>query len=265
MNNLTAKTVHISVVSHGQSKLTALLLEDIERFCHGVQLQVTVTLNIPEPLCFEPERFRFPVHLLRNARPQGFSVNHNAAFQHGQRMYPCKYFSVINPDIRFTSDPFTELLSCLEGDHAGVVAPLVLNVEGRIEDSARRFPTPLCIMAKAFGKRCKPDYLIDREIISPDWVAGMFMLFSAKVFQLINGFDERYFLYYEDVDICTRLQLSGWRVLLCPGAAVMHDARRQSHGDIKYLYWHISSMMRYFFSPVFRAVMWRQASGNTHE
>jgi N-acetylglucosaminyl-diphospho-decaprenol L-rhamnosyltransferase len=258
LRNLDTKTVHISIVSHGQSRLTSYLLEDIERYCLGVSLHVTVTLNIPEPLCFDARSFRFPVHLLQNTRPQGFSANHNAAFRYGQREYPCEYFSVINPDIRFSSDPFPGLMACLEGGRAGVVAPLVLNTEGEIEDSARRFPTPLRILARALGKSRRPDYAVDRGTASPDWVAGMFMLFPTNTYHRVGGFDEGYFLYYEDVDLCARLKVSGYDVQFCPSVRVVHDAQRQSHRNLKYLRWHITSMMRFFLSRVYLSLVWQQ-------
>ena len=77
------------------------------------------------------------------------------------------------------------------------------------------------------------------------------MVFPAPVFQQLNGFDERYFLYYEDVDICTRLNLAGYDVKLCSDVVVQHDAQCKSHSDPAYLKLHLKSMMRYFFSPPF--------------
>jgi GT2 family glycosyltransferase len=80
----------------------------------------------------------------------------------------------------------------------------------------------------------------------------MFMLFPCHVFQDLKGFDERYFLYYEDVDICARMSLAGVRVALCPDIRVFHHAQRSSHRNMKYLKWHLASMLRFFTSPVYR-------------
>jgi len=68
------------------------------------------------------------------------------------------------------------------------------------------------------------DYAIGEESIHPDWAGGMFLLFPRTLFEGLGGFDERYFLYYEDVDICARLTLLGRRVVLCPRARVVHHA-----------------------------------------
>ena len=93
----------------------------------------------------------------------------------------------------------------------------------------------------------------------PDWVAGMFMLFPHEVFQNIGGFDERYFLYYEDVDLCARLTLANYRILLCSTVSVVHDARRSSHKNLRYMRLHLTSMLRFFFSSVYRKLQQRAA------
>ncbi|HYU70292.1 MAG TPA: glycosyltransferase family 2 protein [Burkholderiales bacterium] len=236
--------VSISVVSHGQGELVDLLLRDLSLHSKTV-IEVLLTVNVPEALPFDPTRFAFPVRLLSNAKPQGFGANHNAAF----RKCKAKHFCVMNPDIRLEDDPFPALLACLEDPQAGIVAPLIRNQAGTIEDSARNFPTPWGILKKALRASPEIEYPVGgAELLYPDWVAGMFMLVSSGVFADIGGFDERYFLYYEDADLCARLARGGRRVVLCPGAIVIHEARRQSRRNLRYLRWHLLSMLRFFLS-----------------
>jgi N-acetylglucosaminyl-diphospho-decaprenol L-rhamnosyltransferase len=83
------------------------------------------------------------------------------------------------------------------------------------------------------------------ETFDADWVAGMFMLFRADDYRALGGFDEGFFLYYEDVDICARLWKAGRPVLACPKAQVIHDARRASRQNLRYMRWHAGSMARY--------------------
>jgi GT2 family glycosyltransferase len=90
-------------------------------------------------------------------------------------------------------------------------------------------------------------------MVPADWVAGFFMLFRSGVFERLGGFDERYFLYYEDVELCSRARLAGSKIVWMPGVKVVHDARRHSHRDAKFLYWHLRSIARFFASPVYRA------------
>lgn len=244
--------ISLSIVSHGQINLVHNLLEDIRLYCAGKALSVEVilTLNLPEQIPFQSGELSFPIKIVSNVTPKGFAANHNAAF----KLATGKFFCVVNPDIRMFENPFPCLIHYLT-EGVGVVAPLVTNPEGKVEDSARRFPTPWRILRKAIGWVRAPDYIIGEECIRPDWVGGMFMLFPHGVFSEVNGFDERYFLYYEDVDLCARLTLKNYAVLLCPQVGVIHEARRSSHRSLRYAKWHLSSMARFFLSKPFRALM----------
>ncbi|MBZ0092902.1 MAG: glycosyltransferase family 2 protein [Sulfuricellaceae bacterium] len=242
--------IHLSVVSHGQGALVRELLADLARYCQAESLEVVLTLNLPERLPFSPAEFPFPLRVVENGRPQGFGANHNAAFAGSAGEEEC--FVVANPDVRLKNNPFPALLACLRDEpEAGVLAPRVCNGAGRVENSARALPTPVAILAKALGLEQRNAYLEERDCVPVDWVAGMFMLFPVESFAAVGGFDERYRLYYEDVDICSRLWLAGRPVRLVGEAEIVHDARRDSHRKPKYLAWHLASMMRFFLSPVF--------------
>src|SRR5690606_35775888 len=77
-----------------------------------------------------------------------------------------------------------------------------------------------------------------------DWIAGMCMMFDRHSFARVDGFDERYHMYCEDVDICLRLQQRALHVRWVDQTQVIHDAQRQSHRDRQYLRWHLKSIFR---------------------
>jgi len=224
------------------------LLEDIEHYCVDYSLEVLLTLNLPESLPFEPQCFGFPVVVINNRHPKGFGQNHNAAFLHAKG----GYFCVLNPDIRLWENPFPALLSEFSDASVGVVAPRIEDGHGNREDSARNFPALIELLGKLFGGRSVVHDEHGDAPNEPDWLAGMFLVFPREVFAQVRGFDERYFLYYEDVDICLRLRLAGYLVRLCGGASAIHEARRSSHRNFKYMYWHFSSLMRFFLSAAYR-------------
>lgn len=235
------RLLSLSIVSHQHGALVHELLRDIER--SGEDVEVLLTINVPEPLPLEPRDLGFPIKVIVNAVPRGFAANHNAAF----RQAGGAYFCVLNPDIRFDADPFPALRQALADETIGVAAPVVLSPGGAIEDSARKYPTLWSVAQKAFARSPTLDYAIGGEPFSPDWVAGMFMLFRRDVFARAGGFDERYFLYYEDVDLCRRLNALGYCVRLVPAARVVHDARRHSHRNLRHLMWHLASLLRYLY------------------
>lgn len=240
--------VSVSVVSHRQAALVHDLLRDVGRVV-AVPLEILVTVNVPETPPLKVQDFTLPIRILENSVPRGFGANHNAAFRHARG----RYFCIVNPDIRLNRDPLPALTTCLDDARVGVVGPVVRNARGELETSFRRFPTPLFILRKALlGPPPGIDYPLDAQPLAPDWIGGMFMTFRRETFAEIGGFDERYFLYYEDVDICARLRARGYDIRVLPSTEVLHEARRDSHRRLRYLGWHLRSMLRFWFSEAYR-------------
>ena len=237
---MSERNITLSVVSHRQNALVNQLLEDIQRHCAG-RVALVLTENIPDPTPLATSALSCPVERIANDKVKGFGANHNAAFKR------CRtpYFCVANPDIRLPSDPFPSLIANFADKTVAVAGPLVRNPAGGIEDSARRFPTLGILLSKALGGARTPDYPVDKGPVDVDWVAGMFLLFRTEAFRAANGFDERYFMYYEDVDLCRRLHSLGKRVLYVTGASVMHDARRGSRRNIGLALHHMQSAIRF--------------------
>jgi N-acetylglucosaminyl-diphospho-decaprenol L-rhamnosyltransferase len=233
----------VSVVSHGQGALVSLLLADLARHCRTA-IRVVLTLNVPEALALERDAFPFAIETVSNARPRGFGANHNAALRDAHTPYVC----ILNPDIRLRADPFPRLIEELRLPSVGVAAPLILGPGGGVEDSARRFPTLATLARKSFRRDHSLDYAIGGAPLSPDWVAGMFLVLRTGVFAEVHGFDEGYFLYYEDVDLCRRLRRRGYDVRLVPAVSAIHEARRDSRRKLRYLRWHLASIARYFLT-----------------
>ena len=250
----STELISISIVSHGHAELVTSLLDDLRR-CRPIGIEVLLTLNIEEALPFDPDQFPFRVKPIRNESPRGFAANHNAAL----KMARGGFFCILNPDIRMTADPFSALMEELRNPSVGAVAPLILGPNQAIEDSARPFPTPLSLLCKALGIAPQRYYEVGDQSISPDWIAGMFMLLRRDTFAAVDGFDVGYRLYYEDVDLCTRLRLRGYDVRLVPRVSVVHFARRQSRQDARYFFWHLRSMVRYLLSRTRRQLRRKRA------
>lgn len=230
--------ITVSIVSHGHGALLPGLLDDLAS-CPEVEC-VILTKNIPER--YDSSVRSEWLHVIDNRCPKGFGANHNEAFRQSES----PYFVVLNPDVRFFVNPFPLLLKYMESEENALCAPIVVTPAGIIEDSARHFPTISGLVKKALF-RCdgRLQYHIGDPAILAPWVAGMFMLLRSSDYAALGGFDEGYFLYYEDVDLCARLWKSSRKVILCPSVHIVHDARRDSHRNLKYMFWHLSSILRY--------------------
>lgn len=244
--------ITLSVVSHGQGILVFDLLQDLAKNCTKTKLDVILTLNVSEELPASLSLLPYQVLVLRNTVPLGFGENHNRAL----RLAKTPIFCVINPDVRLEADIFATLIDIVMEPSCGVVAPLIVNGSGAIEDSTRKFPTPFTILCKALGGCWGPDYQIGKGPLEPDWVAGMFMVIRRDTYESVGGFDEKFFLYYEDVDLCARIRSNGLRIVMTPTVSAVHKARRSSHRSLRHAFFHIRSMARFFTSKVFVKMIW---------
>jgi N-acetylglucosaminyl-diphospho-decaprenol L-rhamnosyltransferase len=231
--------VTASIVSHGHGVMVRGLVEDLLG-CPEVT-RVVVIQNVPE-------RTEYPkdenVETIRNAEPHGYGANQNAAFASASS----PFFCVLNPDIRLKENPFPQLLKAFDDPSVALVAPKIISPDGSEEDSARKFPTARDLLSKAFG--CHDGTYFEKpenDLIYPDWLAGMFLLLRGDSFQKVKGFDEKFFLYYEDVDLCWRLRRAGYQIVQDRTVAVTHDARRESRRSLRFARWHLTSMARYLF------------------
>jgi N-acetylglucosaminyl-diphospho-decaprenol L-rhamnosyltransferase len=244
---MTNDLLSISIVVHNQAAIAHPLLDNIAALGNQVSVEVLFTVNTDESLPFAPHDYHFPLRIIQNKSPKGFGANHNFAFKQSRGDYYC----VLNPDVRLIGNPFNLLIDCLKQHGNGVAGPMIINPAGSLENSARRFPTPFSILKKAIAGSPDLDYHQTDAVFEPDWIGGMFMLYSRGCFETIQGFDERYFLYYEDVDICARMKMAHRPVLKCPDAKAVHDGRADSHHNLKYMQWHLRSMARFFTSKGF--------------
>jgi N-acetylglucosaminyl-diphospho-decaprenol L-rhamnosyltransferase len=212
--------------------------------------QIILTCNIPEKIVL-PDDSR--ILRIDNLTPKGFGANHNNAFNFTNGLW----FVVLNPDVILLDNPFPQLLSIANKFEFGVFSPIAINSLGVSEDSWRKFPTFFSLFRKLFcGFEGRYD-LPSASLSSPfkvDWVSGLFMIFNYSVYRSLGGFDEKYFLYYEDVDICARAWLSDIPVIACPSVRVIHDAQRSSHTNLKYMRWHIFSMFRFLLKYSNRSI-----------
>jgi N-acetylglucosaminyl-diphospho-decaprenol L-rhamnosyltransferase len=230
--------VAVSIVSHNHGSMVWKLVRQIISFKEVDKIYVT--LNVPELF---PVNLSDKVILIHNTRPKGFGENHNAAFD----LINNEFYCVLNPDIEFIENPFPFLISLFSDAECGVVAPIILDDSGSRADTARQDLTAWLLINRIFGFNCETQSIkILNDIAMPDWVAGMFMLFRSKAFNKVGKFDQKYFMYCEDADICRRLRTIQYQVLVSLKTSVVHKAQRASRRNLKHFIWHLKSLILYF-------------------
>jgi GT2 family glycosyltransferase len=147
---------------------------------------------------------------------------------------------VLNPDVELADAAPVEAMVGLmrENPSVGAVGPCLVNEDGTIQSSARRFPSPLAMGRSARPvRRLRAARRAAHAYVSPpaeeapsrvDWVTGAAMLVRRDTFEDVGGWDEAFFLYLEDTDFCRRLARAGWETWYLPAARLRHRHARQS-------------------------------------
>jgi N-acetylglucosaminyl-diphospho-decaprenol L-rhamnosyltransferase len=243
--------ITLSVVSHGQGRLIDRLFDDLARLRPAALTRIVVTRNVAEDWQVPSRIAHCPVLVIDNPKPRGFGANHNAAFAH----CATPYFAVVNPDIRLAEDPFPPMLELLADLRLALVTPQILASDGRREDFERALITPWRLVQRRLLNAARA------STPAIDWLAGMFMVLRSDAFRAVGGFDERFFMYCEDADLCARLRLRDARFAVCDQSSVVHDAQRASHRSWRHLRWHLISLLKFWLSSAFwryRALLARE-------
>ena len=186
------------------------------------------------------------IHVGKNI---GFGAAHNLVID----KINSDYHLILNPDVEFDSSVFNDLIHQFElNQNLSMVSPKVIYPNGKIQYTCRKKPTIKGLLSRRMG--LFKDYVNERQYLnrdlsksfSPEFIHGCFMLFKTKEFIDLRGFDERYFLYMEDADICRKINTSGKEILYYPKAQITHIHRRGSAKKIKLLFYHTSSAIKYF-------------------
>lgn len=262
MTDTSLSTLCASLVSHGQGAQAWALLQRLAALPGWQPRRVVLTLNVPEPDFAARVRaaaWPFDVHVLENAAPLGFGANHNQAFACDAEQGASDFFAVLNPDIAWDEggNPFAAMRRALEQTpQAGLAYPLQHDAEGNRQDSERLVPTPVRLLRRyaPWGQRQEVDAGATAE-----WANAACILLPRAIYAQLGGFDEGFRMYGEDVDLCLRLQLAGWRMARAEDARITHGAGRASHHNAQYFFWHVQSLWRLWRSPVWAQWMQRRA------
>lgn len=211
------------------------MLESLRLFSKGVLYEIILVDNGSETsdllhLQKLIEKFRLiEITLKQSDENLGFGKACNI----GAQISKGNYLAFINPDIIFSENTLKTLLDELKTDpKIGLVGPMLKDNEGRIVTSAMKRSSIWSIaigktflpISKALGRKTSGSFYIDQSVASyPDWVYGSFMVSPSRVFKAVGGFDERYFMYAEEADLCLSIIKLGYKVRYLPTTSVIHE------------------------------------------
>lgn len=184
----------------------------------------------------------------------GFGKAHNISIK-DTITRQIKFHLVLNPDVYFTGDIISPIIKFMEeNSEVGLLSPKVLYPDGRLQYLCKKLPTPYDLFIRRFGTqklKDKNNYYFEmrdkdyNQIMEVPSLSGCFMFFRTAVLEKIKGFDERFFMYLEDIDISRRAAEVGTNIHF-PLVEIYHEHGQGSYKSKKLLWFHIKSTIQYF-------------------
>ncbi len=170
---------------------------------------------------------------------RGFSAANNL----GMSAASGSFLLLLNPDTEVEVSSITSMLAFLKAHpDVGIVGPKLIKPDGSIQSSRRRFPSlATAVIESTIVQRWWPRsrlldsyYVADRPNVTQDvdWLVGACLLVRRSVIDAIGGFDERFFMYSEELDLCRRAREAGWRIAYVADAEVVHHEGRSSEQNV---------------------------------
>lgn len=233
----TSTDLSIIILNYKTRGLLRQCLRGIASSGDNVKLQVIVVDNASGDGSVEMVERDFPdVKLIASAENRGFAAGMNLGLRHATG----RYIVMLNTDIAIMEKPFDRLVKFMDQHpRVGMAGPKLLNPDGSVQDSCYRFPhtfTPLyrrTPLGKIPGIRAQLKAYVmsdfDHQDNRPvDWLLGAFVIVRSAALPAVGEMDERFFLYFEDVDWCRRFWANNWEVWYVADVECVHYHKRQS-------------------------------------
>ncbi|MBI2865690.1 MAG: glycosyltransferase family 2 protein [Chloroflexi bacterium] len=223
---------------------------------HPLSFEVLVVDNASTDGSAEMVSQLFPqVRLLANPTNAGFTKANNWAISVAQG----RYLLLLNSDAEIVGDAAESMVGYLD-DHpqVGVVGPKLLDADGSVQSSHRRFPTLATgfvesTILQRYWPQCRLlsryyclDLPMDRDH-EVDWVVGACLMVRRRAIDDVGPLDESFFMYSEELDWCWRMKKAGWKVAFLPSAQVVHHYGKSSERDLphRHIFFNDSKLKLY--------------------
>jgi len=240
----------IIVVNFNVKEFLKNLLDSIKKASQNFSLEIIVVDNASDDGSVEMIKDKFPeIILIENKSNLGFGKANNQ----GLKIAKGKFILLINPDTLVAEDTFVKMIDFFNANpDTGMAGCKILNPDGTLQLACRRsFPGPWTAFTKVTGlstlfpksklfAKYNLTYLDENQTYEVDAISGSFMMLRKEVYEKVGGFDEQFFMYGEDLDLCYRIQKAGYKIYYVHTTQIIHykgeSTKRSSLDETKIFY-----------------------------
>ena len=250
-----------AVTDENKKMLLFSAISNITSFCKDIDFTLYVVDNASSDGTADEVEDYFSdnahVKVIANTENKGFGKAHNQVLD----LIDSDYHFVINPDIIVKDDVIGAMCAFMESKPAcGMASPDIRFPDGRVQVLAKRHPKPKYLIASRLSsdrennKYLREYAMLDEDLSQPLQIencSGCFFVIRTELFKEVGGFDDRYFMYFEDFDLARTVGARA-EIWYCPCAKVYHEWGRDSKRNFKLMFIHIRSTVKYFCKWAFK-------------
>lgn len=226
--------VAVVIVSTNEAKWLRPCLSTVFEHAGSIEIDVVVADNESVDGTRELVESEFPRARVVACRNHGFGHANNRAVLTTDARYVC----FLNPDTEIREGLFSDLLAAMDTrPRVGLAGVKQVTPDGALFPTVRRFPNAARALFQALGSERFPfraSWLGERELdlsryedeIACDWTSGSFLLARREAIESSGLFDERFFIYFEEIDLCLRIKAAGWEIRHLPTMTILHHAEK---------------------------------------
>lgn len=256
--------VSVIIVTFNSRETIKKCLESVFKYAPKAEVLV-VDNNSQDKTVEEIKKFGKKVILIESLENLGFAKACNLAASKATG----NYLFFLNPDTEILNNALDKLVEFADNHpEAALIAPQLIKKNGEIQPSVKKLPTILGVILEYYFRQTGTYHEFipnGNEPVEVEAVYGAAMLIKKEIFQKIKGFDERYFIYYEDLDLCKKIKKLGLKVVYYPNARVVHEVGASVKGlSNKKLFLGLRTLANFFPFKRMGSGYYQIISGNVY-
>ena len=233
--------ISIVILNYKSERHLPRCIESLQAHLFDASYEILIINNDSEPIkSISPS---VNLRIIENETNDGFAkaCNKVAAIAQGKILF------FLNPDTEIVSGNIMDLMKSLRDSSTGVVSPQLVTPSGEVQLWSAGYEITLWeVLCNNFGFIRSKNLWKENNLPQPDWTSGAALAISQELFQKIAGFDENFFMYFEDVDLCKRVRQEGLKILILPSVQVLHLGGQSSPDSSRQKKHYYASQDYYF-------------------
>jgi GT2 family glycosyltransferase len=232
----------IIIVNYKSEKYLAKCISSIKEKFLGVEYEVIVVNNDNVDISFLGGD-----KIINTGKNIGFGAACNVGAKNAQG----EILWFLNPDTEIISQNVTELVKELNKEGVGIIGPRLVDKKNKTQEwIAGKKITIFGTLLNNLGYKRDKKIWESITLVGCDWVSGAAMFVKKDIFEKVGGFDENFFMYFEDINLCQRIRQAGYKIFYFPSCIVKHFSGGSFGGKIRQKGYYYKAQFRYFFKSI---------------